>query len=80
MLGIVVLILALAFAPGLKQAVEETRNPSNMDCGNSSISNFQKAACVGVDLITFEYVGGLLFIALSIITGIVVVRVRRRNE
>ena len=80
MLGIVVLILALAFAPGIKQSVELAMSPAHMDCNNVSISDFQKAACIGTDLITFEYVGGLLFIALAIITGIVVVRIKAKNE
>lgn len=80
MLGIVVLILALAFAPGLKQAVEVTMNTENFDCGNSSISSFDKVSCTAIDLFTFEYVASLIFIALSIITGIVIVKVRSKNE
>lgn len=79
MIGITVIILALAFAPGIKQSVELAMNPSNMDCANVSISDFDKTACIGTDLLTPAYIGGLIFIAISIISGAIFVKLRRKQ-
>lgn len=74
MLGLVIIILALAIAPAIMQSVGDARNVTNgdtigMDCSNSSISDFDKAACVTTDLTTFYFVGALIFIGGAIITA-----------
>ena len=82
MLGILVLVLALALAGPVKEVVDSTRNQSTsvlytnqsesnpgLDCTNSSISNFDKGACLVSDLSLFQFIGGLIFIAGAIITA-----------
>ena len=73
MLGILVLILALALAGPIKEVVDSTRNQSTsqpgLDCSNSSISIFKKGACVVSDLSLFQFIGGLIFIAGAIISA-----------
>lgn len=74
MVGLVVLILALAFAPGLREQVDTTRNSANLDCGNDSISSFNKATCFVTDLNIFYFIGGLIFITGSIITAKIILQ------
>lgn len=68
MLALVVIILALALAPSGQQFVNDAMNQSTadaigLDCSNSSISNFDKGACVVTDFSVFYFFGGLIFIA-----------------
>ena len=72
MLGLVIVILALALAGPIKERVEETMSSGNLDCSNSSISNFDKATCLATDLTLFQFVGGLIFIAGSIVAARIV--------
>jgi len=65
--GLVIIILALALAPVISNTTERARNVTvgdtiGMDCTNDSISNFQKAGCVVVDLNGFYFVGTLILI------------------
>lgn len=69
MLGLVVLILALAIAPPVNTSIQEARNSTGLDCDNSSISKFDKAACIGSDLTQFYFIGSLILIATLIITA-----------
>ena len=69
MLGMVIMILALALAPVLQDTVNETMSPSEGDCNNESISNFDKAGCLAIDLSFFYYIGALIFISGLIITA-----------
>lgn len=69
MVGLVVIILALALAPAIKQTTDTARSQSNMDCDNSSISDFQKGACISTDMTLFYFVGGLIFIGGIIFTA-----------
>ena len=68
MLGIIILILALALAPPVKEFVDNSRNETDgdlvgMDCSNESISSFQKAGCLATDLTLFYFIGTLVFMA-----------------
>lgn len=72
MLAIVLIILALAFAPTLKIFVEDASNPDNLDCTNSSISNFDRTACLITDVSMFYFIGGLIFLAGAVIVARVV--------
>ena len=94
MLGILIIVLALALAGPIKTTVDGARAATNqtnytyeqagvdggpsttvngtittfgMDCSNSSISTFDKGACVVADLTIFHFVGGLIFIAGAVI-------------
>jgi cbb3-type cytochrome oxidase subunit 1 len=67
MLGLVILILALAIAPATRGQITSTMD--SLDCSNSSISSFTKAACYATDLTLFHFIGGLIFIAGLVITA-----------
>lgn len=67
MMGIVVIILALALAYPLRQSVDIAMNSSSdtnigMDCSNESISDFDKISCYAVDLSPFYLVGSIIMI------------------
>ena len=72
MVALVIIILALAFAPVVRDFTESARNSTSgdtlgMDCSNSSISNFDKAACYATDLNLFYFIGGLIFVGAALI-------------
>jgi len=74
MVGLVIIILALALAPAGKEFIEDSMNETTgdvlgMDCGNESISNFDKAACTVMDFSLFYFFGGLIFLAGTIVVG-----------
>ncbi len=69
MIGIVIIVLALAFAPPLKTQIDTTRGVDGLDCANNSISTFDKATCIVTDLNMFYFVGGLIFVAGAVIMG-----------
>jgi uncharacterized protein (UPF0333 family) len=70
MIAMVVIVLALAFAFPVKEATTNAR--SSMDCGNTSISNFNKAGCLASDLTLFYVIGGMIFIAGVVMTARIV--------
>lgn len=68
MLATVVIVLALAMIPAVRQQVDISRAPSTtdtvgLDCNNSTIPDFQKAQCVLTDLATPYFFFGLIAIA-----------------
>ncbi len=74
MIGLVVAILALALAPALQSQITDARNVSTdssigLDCGNESISNFDKATCVATDITLPYFIGFLLLLAGAIVVG-----------
>ncbi len=74
MIGLTIAILALALAPALQSQIDDARNVSTdssvgLDCGNESISNFQKAACTASDITLPYFIGFLLFFAGAIVVG-----------
>ena len=67
MLGLLIIVLALALAPAGNSFISSAMNESvgdtiGLDCDNSSISNFDKGACVITDFSLFYFFGGLIFI------------------
>lgn len=67
-IAVVVILLALAFTPVIKQFADDARNSTTstqvgLDCSNSSISNFDKASCIAVDVFNPYFTGFLIFIA-----------------
>ena len=74
MIGMVFIVLALAFAPAIKNFVDDARAPSSdtavgLDCSNASISKFDKAGCLLVDMFNPYFVGFLVFSAGVILTA-----------
>ena len=74
MLALVIIILALALAPAVNEATGAARNVSvgdtvGMDCSNSTISDFNKAACIATDISLFYFIGILIFIAGGVIVA-----------
>jgi len=67
MLGTLVILLALALAYPVQQFTDTAMDDIN--CTNDSISDFNKAACVVVDLNLFYFIGALIFIGGIIITA-----------
>lgn len=72
MLGIVIIILALALAPIGKQFIDDAMNVTvgdaiGLDCGNASISNFDKGTCVIVDFSLPYFFGALILIGGAVI-------------
>lgn len=73
MLGVLVILLALWLAPSVQDFVDEARNETTgLDCSNSTISNYNKATCLVLDLNMFYFIGALIFIGGVIIVGRVI--------
>ena len=67
-LALVIIILALALSPALKEQVDTAMNVTvgdtiGMDCENVSVDNFTKAGCTVVDFSIFYFIFGLILIA-----------------
>ena len=74
MLGVVIIILALAFAPVLKSFNDEARNVSSdtrvgLDCGNQSISDFNKAQCTIQDISLPYFIIGVIALGGIVLTA-----------
>lgn len=78
MLGVVIIILAIAFAPGLTNAVKDIRNQTTADTltlncfqtngsANTTLNNFQEANCIVTDLQTPTFILVLIGIAGAVI-------------
>jgi hypothetical protein len=77
MVGLVVIILALALAPAVSESIGTARNASvgdtiGLNCTSGLISNFDKAACVASDLTIFYFISALIFIGGAIIVSRVI--------
>lgn len=67
MVGLTIIILALALAEPVYSFINTSMNATSgdkvgLDCNNESISNFDKATCVVVDLNGFYFIGALILI------------------
>ena len=74
MIGMVIMILALALAPAISQFTTGAMNETDgdrvgLDCNNTSISNFDKATCVATDLTLFYFIAFLIFLAGAVVTA-----------
>lgn len=79
MIGIVIILLALALAPVVKEFVDNARsnnytinpsapgNSSGLDCDNAGITKYTKVACVVADLTIFHFIIGLVVLGGAII-------------
>ena len=77
MIGIVVIILALALAPVLKERVDSVRNAtydgdlSGLNC-TSPNNDFDRGTCILVDMSLPYFIGGLIFIGGAFLTAKIV--------
>ena len=69
MVGIMVFMLAMVFIDPLSDVIEETRNNTQLDCSNSSISDGKKATCLIVDLILPYFIAIIIAIAGALISA-----------
>ena len=74
MLGLIIIVLALALAPAVSQFTTSAMNASSgdvigLDCDNVSIDNFMKATCVATDMTLFYFIGILIAIAGAVVTA-----------
>ncbi len=73
MLGMTIIIVALALAPPVQEVTEAAMNATvgdtfGLDCSNESISSFNKATCIATDLSMFYFLGALIFIGGFVLT------------
>ncbi len=66
MIAITIIIVVLAMSPLLSEVNVDSRSAANMDCDNSSISDFDKLGCLSSDTSFFLMVGTGLLIALAL--------------
>ena len=77
MIAVVFIVFALAVSPTIKQFSDNAMNSSTtdrvgLDCNNATISKYDKASCVAVDLMNPYFIGFLIFFAGVIITAKIV--------
>ena len=74
MLGLTIIILALALAPAGQGVIIDAMNQSTgdfvgLDCNNASVNNYVKGTCTILDFSTFYFFGGLILIGGAVITA-----------
>ena len=74
MLGLCIIILALALAPSGRDFVDSAMNVSSdnsigLDCSNSSISDYDSAGCIAVDFTLPFFFGGILLLGGLVLTA-----------
>lgn len=87
MLGLVIIIMALALAGPLKKQLDNIRSESyndsvyengteipilGLNCSNPLNNNYIKATCVSTDLTLFWFVAGLIFIGGAVVVARIV--------
>ncbi len=75
MFGVIILLFALALAQPLREVTDDARN--QLDCGNSSISDYDQINCLATDINLPMFVGFLIFTSLAVIGGIMFVKKRQ---
>ncbi len=66
MIMLAIIVLTFGMANPVKSSVDNARNSTNMDCTNSSISDFDKAACVVIDMGIFYFIAGMIALAITV--------------
>lgn len=72
MLGVIVLLFALAVAQPFREVTDEAR--IQLDCANESISEYNQINCLATDINLPLFIGFLIFLAVAVIGGILFVR------
>lgn len=72
MIGVVIIIMAMALAPTIKNVISDARSNSTsttlgLNCSDSTINNYNKATCLFSDISLPAFVGSVIFIAGGII-------------
>ncbi len=65
MIMMTIIVLIMGSAPAGQAVLNQTMHVSNMDCDNSSISSFDRTACVAVDMGMFYFLIGLIAMAFA---------------
>jgi hypothetical protein len=63
MVGIMIFMMAMIFIDPISDVITETRNNTQLDCSNSSITDGQKATCLIVDLILPYFIAVVIAVA-----------------
>lgn len=78
MIGIVIIILAVAVATPIKVISDRVQNQTSeiggLDCSNVSISDFDKINCLAVDLTMPYFIGILLAIGGIVLTARILIQ------
>ncbi len=69
MIMMTIIVLIMGTAPAGQDILNQTMHSTNMDCDNSSISNFDKTACIAVDMGMFYFLIGLVALAFAVFVG-----------
>lgn len=72
MLGVILLLFALAIAQPYREITDDAR--AELDCANTSISDYDKNTCLITDINQPLFIGFLIFLALAVIGGVIAVR------
>jgi len=72
MFGVIVLLFALAIAQPLREVTDAAR--IELNCGNSTITNYDQINCLMTDITLPMFVGFVIFAAAAIIGGIMFIR------
>jgi len=69
MLGIMLFIAMVQLIGPLKDTIITARDPTNLDCGNSSITTGTKSVCILIDFSLFYIVGVVMAAAIGGVVG-----------
>lgn len=69
MLALTIVIFALAIAYPVWESANDARTSSELNCTSTTLSNYDKAACITTDLTPFYFVGILVFIAGTVLVA-----------
>lgn len=68
MLGMLIIVLGIAFATPIKQVIDDSMNSNELTC-SSPASDFDQALCWTLDILKFAYTGFVVFIGLAIMVA-----------
>ncbi len=66
MIMMAIIVLTFGTAPMVKEIIDQSRDSNNMDCDNSSISDFDKVACVTIDMGMFYFIAGMIALGIAV--------------
>jgi len=69
MLGVVILVLAIALASPINTVVQESRETGQLNCSDDSIDSFKKGACIISDAYSPYFIGILIALGAGLIGG-----------
>lgn len=78
MLGMTIIILALALAFPVKEQIDSVRNETTnegvngLNCTNTELSIYDKGACIVTDMGIFYFIGSLIFVGGAVLMARVI--------